>query len=98
MRAAEWLEDNWLAGLLVLLVVACTGLLIWAAVAEDIQWQKFSAAHQCKIVAREQGHLSTGVGFVSGSTNNSGVVVTTTSTPAKVAYACDDGVTYWRND
>lgn len=67
-------------------------LLIWATVEESKQWAAFSVAHECKVVGSMSGSTSTGVGF----TPNGQVTTVITTTPGKTAYACNDGMTYWR--
>ena len=73
-------------------VVALFALIVFAAVAEANAWSEFAATHKCRVVGQTSGSYSTGygVGF-----NGQGAMVTT-YTPGKTAYACDDGVTYWR--
>ena len=63
-------------------------LAVAGVVAEQIQWQEFSRAHDCKVVGKISP--SSGTGFdAKGNT-------TYVSVPGKTGYQCDDGVTYWR--
>ena len=89
-----WVYRSILA--LLLLVVALIPLGIWAAVEEQKEWEAFSVAHECKVVGRMRGSTQTGVGYGMTSNGKFGTVVTTTSTPDKTGYLCNDGVTYWR--
>lgn len=97
----EIIKDLWgdgLVGRSLLLFIVCAVILIplsiYGSIEEAKQWSEFKSSHNCKIVGKEKGHLQTGVGPVmSGS---GGVAVIITSTPDKVGYLCDDGVTYWR--
>jgi hypothetical protein len=48
------------------------------------------------VVGRMSGSTQTGVGYGVTANGQFGTVVTTTSTPSKTGYLCNDGVTYWR--
>jgi hypothetical protein len=92
-------EDGWVGRsilALLILMVALIPLGIWAAVEEQKEWETFSAAHECKVVGRMSGSTQTGVGYGVTANGQFGTVVTTTSTPSKTGYLCNDGVTYWR--
>jgi hypothetical protein len=65
---------------------------IWAAFAEQQQWDAFAAAHQCKKVGEISSSTSIGVGI--GTDGKTSFVPITT--PGKTGFACNDGVTYWR--
>jgi hypothetical protein len=94
----EMLED-WPGRFLLLLLCACFAmvpLLIWAAIVEGKEWEAFAAAHDCKVIGRMSGSSSTGVGFGVMANGQTGTVITTSTTPPKTGYACNDGVTYWR--
>jgi len=99
----DFILDLWngdlIERLLVLAIVLAVLLIpisIYAAIEEDREWQEFSAAHDCKVISKEKGHLSTGVGYGMAANGQFGAIVTTSSTPDKTAYSCNDGVTYWR--
>ena len=68
------------------------GLIIWAVVNEQNEWDDFKQTHNCKIVSQ-----------VSGSTFNTfGVdgkgypTVGVGTIPSKTGYLCNDGITYFR--
>jgi len=81
------IEIALLVALVVLIVLG-----IYAAVEEGKQWRAFKEAHHCKLVEHIRATSSTGVGI--GPDGKVGTVIVTT--PAKSAFLCDDGVTYWR--
>lgn len=85
----EWLVMAGLIALLVALVI----VIVVASAHEAQRWEAFKLAHSCKIVARMNGELVTGVGSSSGG----GTVVTIGSTSDQLGWLCDDGVTYWRD-
>ena len=77
---------------LVLLIPAC----IYGAIKEQEQWEAYAAQHACKKVGKMSASSQTGVGFGMMSNGQMGTVVTTSTTPSKTGWLCDDGVTYWR--
>lgn len=90
MDAVEWF--------LVVLGVACMGLfglVIAASIAEEKQWAQFSKSHDCKVTAKVRGDVVVGTGVGFGS-KGAVPIMTTSSTPDKTAYLCNDGITYWR--
>lgn len=94
----EMLADG--AGRLVLAFLVLLALLIPATfyVAEEDrkQWDAFAVQHACKKVGELSGSTETAVGFGVTANGKAGQVVTTTSTPSKTGWLCDDGITYWR--
>ncbi|HEJ4476559.1 TPA: hypothetical protein SL564_005226 [Pseudomonas aeruginosa] len=58
------------------------------------EWETFKAAHNCKVVAKRDGHSNNGIGV---TTRGSVGYIIGDDTPDQVAYQCDDGVTYWKN-
>lgn len=70
--------------------------LIYLAVAEANAWAEFSEEHECQVVGRMSGSVNTGTGVGVTTTGEVGSVFTTTYTPSKTGYLCNDGVTYWR--
>jgi hypothetical protein len=76
------------------------GGLLWAVVAvalkERKQWDDFAAAHACKKVSVVRGDVQVAVTTGMDSKGNLVTATTPIVTPDKVAYMCDDGVTYWR--
>ncbi|SFP92881.1 hypothetical protein SAMN03159489_02210 [Pseudomonas sp. NFPP07] len=80
-----------------LIIAAGIGLMAvaaWAAIEENRQWKAFAQAHECKKIEEISGTTSTGYGFTS---SGQGAMVTT-YTPGKTGWACNDGVTYWREE
>lgn len=60
------------------------------------QWDQFKSEHQCKIVSKVSGSLSTAVGPMAGSNGQMGIAVMPVIDDDKTGYLCDDGITYWR--
>lgn len=92
-------NDGWpgrliLAFLIFLVLLIPVG--IYGSVKEQERWEEFSAAHACKKVSEISGSTQTGVGVGMTANGQMGTVVTTTSTPSKTGWLCEDGVTYWR--
>jgi hypothetical protein len=88
-------RDGWVGRTtlgLVVLCVAAVPLMVWLGLREAEQWKAFAAAHECKVVGRMSGDVLTGFGGSAGGQ----AVVTTSTTPSKTGYLCNDGVTYWR--
>ena len=102
----EWAMDVWtdirdgwnegwpcrLAIITVTVIVLSVPLLVWAAIVEDREWEKFKVDHKCRIVSYQPSTSSTGTGL-SPKGEITTVVVTT---PDKTGWLCDDGVTYYR--
>ncbi len=88
--------------LLVLLAgIGLLVLLIWVIKAdreEQRQWEAFAQAHHCKVTQRMEAVSRTAVGPVVGANGQVSTAVTVSTDPAKVAFSCDDGITYWRNE
>lgn len=67
--------------------------MVWAiinvALREQAEWEEFASTHDCRVVGEESGSVGTGL--------TSGGNVALITTPGKVAYECNDGVTYWRS-
>jgi hypothetical protein len=82
--------------LLVLSLPILVGLAIYAGHREAEQWAAFSAANNCRVVERTRATTETGIGHGLTPSGNMGFVVTTSTTPARAGYLCDDGVVYWR--
>jgi hypothetical protein len=62
--------------------------------AENTRWQAFKTAHDCKIVGRMSGSVTTTIAPIVGSKGN--VAIGTSVSPDKTGWQCNDGVTYWR--
>ena len=97
------IKDMWNDGLLgrsllalMALVVVALPLAIYGSILEEREWQDFKISENCKIVGKQKGTTSTGVGYGMTTTGQMGTVITTSSTPDTVGWLCDDGVTYWR--
>lgn len=91
MKTRGFVDSEFLV--IVCLFALLIGLFVFYAIAskEDRErWAEFKAAHNCKLVARQDSTTSWGVG-VSSSGNTSMVPV---SNPALNSYLCDDGITY----
>jgi hypothetical protein len=76
-------------------VIGCVALLAVAIVGslqEENEWTTFRSAHHCKVVGKTAASTSVGVGI--GADGKTSVVPI--FTPGQTGYACDDGVTYWR--
>lgn len=92
-------NDGWPGKLLLAMLVLLLLLIpaaIYASIQEAKQWDAFSVAHKCKKVGHMKGSVQTGVGYGIAGNGQFGTVVTTSSTPDKNGWLCDDGVTYWR--
>lgn len=99
----EMIKDMWNDGwpgrlilALLIFVVLLPLAVIYGVMKEQEQWDAFAAAHACKKVGEMSGITQTGVGFGMAASGQIGPVVTTSSTPSKTGWLCDDGVTYWR--
>jgi len=70
-------------GVAIALLIAIIAL----SVTEQRNWETFQLAHSCKVVEVTSGSIS--VGYA-----NSGVIVLPQN--GKIAWLCDNGVTYWK--
>jgi hypothetical protein len=95
----EMWNGEW-SGRLTLALLVFTALLIpaviYSSIKEAKEWEVFSVAHACKKVGHISGGAQTGVGFGMTTSGQMGTVVTTSSTPSKTGWLCNDGATYWR--
>ena len=82
--------------LLLAAMFALFAVMFMVAKAEQERWDKFSISHNCRVVQKVIGSTHTGYGVGVTTNGKVGAVITTTSTPAKTGWLCDDGVTYWR--
>ena len=69
-------------------IVVLFVILVWVTHYENKQWEAFKITHECVVVAKEKGDVSTGVDY------NGNVVVI--SEPDKTGWECNDGIIYWR--
>ncbi|UVE47575.1 hypothetical protein KS461_09895 [Pseudomonas chlororaphis] len=80
-----------------LIVAAAIGfmaLAVWADAEKNRQWKEFARDHECRKIEEISGATSIGYGIAS---NGQGGMITT-YTPGKTGWACNDGVTYWREE
>lgn len=102
MELTKWSDGAppmWFIRACVLLVL----LEIWAGIFSSIEkqeererWDAFATAHACKKVGEISRSTQNGIGYGVMSSGQTGTMITTTSTPGKTGWVCDDGVTYWR--
>lgn len=95
----EMWGEGWHGRLMLALLIFLVLLLptaIYGSIKKQEQWDVFATTHACKKVGEMSGSTQTGVGFGMMATGQMGAVITTTSTPSKTGWLCDDGVTYWR--
>lgn len=95
----EMWNDGWIGKLQLAFIVFLVLLIpaaIYGAIEEQEQWEEFAASHACKKVGVISGTTQTGVGVGTMSNGQTGTIVTTSTTPSKTGWLCDDGVTYWR--
>ncbi|ATS91183.1 hypothetical protein RN20_13065 [Xanthomonas phaseoli pv. phaseoli] len=78
-----------------LLIGLLGGMMMASYTPKPDEWAAFKAAHNCKVIAKRDGHSNDGVGF---TTRGSVAVIAGDRTPDQTAYLCDDGVTYWKNE
>lgn len=91
--------SDWEGRLLFVLLLAFISLIplsIWATVEEERDWNEFAAIHNCRKIGEIKGAVQSGIGYGVTGNGNTGMIVTTTTTPDKTGWLCDDGATYWR--
>ena len=91
--------EGWPGRIFLLVLLGCAALIpltIYAAFKEARAWATFASEHDCKVVGQMSGSTSTGTGVGVMANGQVGTVTTTSTTPDKTGYACNDGVTYWR--
>jgi len=84
--------------LVVIVLVFIIPYYIYLTIQENRKWDLFSIENNCIAIEHIQGHSRTGAGVGITATGQVGTIMTTTSTPSKTAWKCEDGKTYWRND
>lgn len=89
-------EDTLFIVSAIALVAVVSAVLIVALVRANEEWVRFAAEHNCRVVGKSSGSVVPSTGIAIAPSGNVGVVVTTTTIPAKTGYLCDDGITYWR--
>lgn len=90
----DW--EDWIGPALAVAYVALIVLVVWAAIEDGKKWDAFKAEHNCKVVQHVRSDVVVGTGVGVMPNGQVGMVTTTSTTPDKTAWACDDGVTYWR--
>ena len=89
----ERLSDWWVLIVCVLIVVTLSVLLIIGNSEERAEWEKFRAAHHCRVVGETDGTTGTGVGITSSGK----AAFVSTYEAGKIGWLCDDGITHWRS-
>lgn len=87
MKALDWITDYrhpWrFFGAIGLIIVSVVVLVVH----DELEWEKFAEAHDCKVIAKSEGHYANT--FVNGQVGTAYIAGDTT-------YHCDDGVNYTR--
>lgn len=99
-RLLRWLtaEDGWIVVLIFSLgSLAIFSILLGASLKADeaAAWERYATQH-CKARGTISGDTSIGVGFGVAANGQPATVVTTSSTPAKTIWLCDDETTHIR--
>lgn len=81
---------------LIILLVLSIPTVIYLTFLESQNWEIFAEEHECQVIGQITGSINTGTGIGVTTTGDIGTVITTSYTPAKTGYLCNDGVTYWR--
>lgn len=89
-------RDDWILWGAVVACIAAISLCVVGAIEEGRRWDVFKTEHNCKVVQHVRGDVVVGTGVGVMPNGQFGMVTTTSTTPDKTAWACDDGVTYWR--
>ena len=69
-------------------------LMFTLIIKEQEEWKVFSAAHECKVVAKTQGHSSVGTLYNSNGSVGFGSIYS----PGSKSYLCNNGITYTRSN
>ncbi len=83
-----FLVEFWLPIVVAIIIILC----LFAALAEQQQWQNFALANHCKIVSKEQDQIISTTTYDSKGNAFYG----TTVVYGKTGWKCDDGKTYYR--
>ena len=78
------------------IVVVLLPLAIYGSYKEQQRWDQFVIDHKCRVTSRIAATTSTTHGYGLKADGSMGSITTTTTTPAKTAWVCDDEITYWR--
>lgn len=93
----DWIDRNFPLGFGGFMGAVTVGLIVIMCVVlanEERRWQEFKAAHECKVVGRMSGDVTTTVAPIIGG--NGGVAFGVSVSPDKTGWQCNDGITYWR--
>jgi len=86
------IKENIIIGGLIGFILLLLAWVTYEMIQEQKQWDSFKAIHNCKVIGKEKGDVSVGM----GTTNNGKYGTIIMSNPDKTGYKCDDGITYWR--
>lgn len=89
-------SERLIEAIVIVAILASIGYVVYLAMQDSEQWEEFKSAHQCKIVGEIAGDVAVGTGVGLAPNGQIVVATTTTSTPGKTGWKCDDGVTYWK--
>lgn len=64
--------------------------------AQRAEWETFKAQHECKRVGHMPAQVTPIIATGIGPNGQETTTTSTMVTPSKNAWACNDGVTYWR--
>lgn len=78
-------------------VLGLFALLFAASAHEAKQWAQFKVDHKCRVTQEMQGDLNVGVTTTTGQNGYVSVSPVITTSPDKVGWLCDDGITYWKS-
>jgi hypothetical protein len=98
MELIENIKEIWDEYYPAIIAIGCgfgmASMIIIGAIVAENKWDNFSAQHNCRIVGKRSGDIQTTVAPIIGG--NGGIAIGVSTTTEKTAYACDDGITYWR--
>lgn len=86
------MSDVMVGGGIIAAVSALLVLIVVIIQFDGKKWERFVAENNCKIVGKDRGSTSFGVGVGT----NGQVTMMPITTPSKTGWLCKDGVTYWR--
>ena len=93
------MDDTWfnfgMSGVVLLTVVSC-GAAIVAIDKDNKEWAVFAKEQDCKVVQRIDPIVAYGTGVMVSPSGTASVITIPNVTPSKVAFLCNDGITYWR--
>ena len=83
-------------GGVIVALIGLIALIVVSGVEEQRQWDSFAVEHKCKMIEYRKGDVLTTTATTISPNGGVSVTPMTTVTPDKRAFACNDGVTYWR--